>query len=145
LKHDMRYKVFCHHMFLFRLSFSPVLLLTLHKLITHFGANSLHYLFVFSFDHQNPQEVDCSYKQFPGFTVQHIDRAKNEEVDVLAKAAAREDPLPSDYFYQVIKVSFVTQPDIESVSVSHFPRRLEGSNNFIYVRKLSPEQPIKRV
>jgi ribonuclease HI len=37
-------------------------------------------------------------KQFKGFTLQHVDRAKNEEADMLAKAAAKGDTLPSDVF-----------------------------------------------
>jgi hypothetical protein len=34
--------------------------------------------------------------------LQHVDRAKNEEADALAKAAARGEALPSDVFYHVI-------------------------------------------
>jgi hypothetical protein len=41
-------------------------------------------------------------KQFKGFTLQHVDRARNEEADALAKAAARGETLPSDVFYHVI-------------------------------------------
>jgi ribonuclease HI len=41
-------------------------------------------------------------KQFKGFTLQHVDHAKNEEADALAKAAAKGDTLPSDVFYHVI-------------------------------------------
>jgi ribonuclease HI len=41
-------------------------------------------------------------RQFKGFTLQHVDRAKNEEADALAKAAARGEALPSDVFYHVI-------------------------------------------
>jgi ribonuclease HI len=41
-------------------------------------------------------------RQFKGFTLQHVDRAKNEEADTLAKAAARGETLPSDVFYHVI-------------------------------------------
>jgi hypothetical protein len=41
-------------------------------------------------------------KQFKGFTLQHVDRNKNEEADVLAKAAAKGEALPSDVFYHVI-------------------------------------------
>jgi ribonuclease HI len=37
-------------------------------------------------------------KQFKGFTLQHIERNKNEEADMLAKAAAKGEPLPSDVF-----------------------------------------------
>jgi hypothetical protein len=40
---------------------------------------------------------------FRGFTVGHIERAKNTETDELAKAAARKAVLPSDVLFQVIK------------------------------------------
>jgi hypothetical protein len=41
-------------------------------------------------------------KQFKGFTLQHIERNKNEEADMLAKAAAKGKPLPSDVFFHTI-------------------------------------------
>jgi ribonuclease HI len=41
-------------------------------------------------------------RQFKGFTLQHVDRARNEEANALAKAAARGEALPSDVFYHVI-------------------------------------------
>jgi ribonuclease HI len=41
-------------------------------------------------------------RQFKGFTLQHVDRARNEEADALAKADARGEALPSDVFYHVI-------------------------------------------
>jgi ribonuclease HI len=41
-------------------------------------------------------------KQFKGFTLQHVDHARNEEADMLAKAAARGEALPFDVFYHVI-------------------------------------------
>jgi ribonuclease HI len=41
-------------------------------------------------------------RQFKGFTLQHVDRAKNEEADALAKAAAKGEALPFDVFYHVI-------------------------------------------
>jgi hypothetical protein len=41
-------------------------------------------------------------RQFKGFTLQHVDHAKNEEADALAKAAARGEALPSNVFYHVI-------------------------------------------
>jgi hypothetical protein len=43
--------------------------------------------------------------------LQHIDMGKNEEVDALAKASARGDPLLSDVFYQIIEAPMVRQPD----------------------------------
>jgi hypothetical protein len=50
-------------------------------------------------------------KQFKGFTLQHVDRNKNEEVDALAKAAAKAKALPSDVFYHVIGTPFVSNPE----------------------------------
>jgi hypothetical protein len=44
---------------------------------------------------------------FKGFTVEHIERAKNTEVDELAKAVARKAVLPPDVFFQVIEDSSV--------------------------------------
>jgi ribonuclease HI len=41
-------------------------------------------------------------RQFKGFTLQHVDRARNEEADALAKAAARGETLSSDVFYHII-------------------------------------------
>ena len=50
-------------------------------------------------------------RQFKGFTLQHVDRARNEEADVLAKAAARGETLPSDVFYHVIGTPAVRNPE----------------------------------
>jgi hypothetical protein len=50
-------------------------------------------------------------KQFKGFTLQHVDRAKNEEADALAKVAAKGEALPSDVFYHVIGTPAVRNPE----------------------------------
>jgi hypothetical protein len=50
-------------------------------------------------------------RQFKGFTLQHVDRAKNEEADALAKAAARGEALLSDVFYHVIGTPAVRNPE----------------------------------
>jgi ribonuclease HI len=50
-------------------------------------------------------------RQFKGFTLQHVDRAKNEEANALAKAAARGEALPSDIFYHVIGTPAVRSPE----------------------------------
>jgi ribonuclease HI len=50
-------------------------------------------------------------RQFKGFTLQHVDHAKNEEADALAKAAARGEALPSDVFYHVIGTPAVRSPE----------------------------------
>jgi ribonuclease HI len=50
-------------------------------------------------------------KQFKGFTLQYVDRAKNEEADALAKAAAKGEALPFDVFYHVIGTPAVRNPE----------------------------------
>jgi ribonuclease HI len=50
-------------------------------------------------------------RQFKGFTLQHVDRSKNEEADALAKAAAKGEALPSDVFYHVISTPAICNPE----------------------------------
>jgi hypothetical protein len=50
-------------------------------------------------------------KQFKGFTLQNIERNKNEEADTLAKAAAKGEPLPSDVFYHIVGTPAVRNPE----------------------------------
>jgi hypothetical protein len=50
-------------------------------------------------------------RQFKGFTLQHVDRARNEEADALAKATARGETLPSDVFYHVIGTPVIRNPE----------------------------------
>jgi hypothetical protein len=50
-------------------------------------------------------------RQFKGFTLQHVDQAKNEEADTLAKTAARGKAFPSDVFYHVIGTLAVRSPE----------------------------------
>jgi ribonuclease HI len=50
-------------------------------------------------------------RQFKGFTLQHVDRARNEEDDALTKAAARGEALPSDVFYHVIGTPAIRSPE----------------------------------
>jgi ribonuclease HI len=50
-------------------------------------------------------------RQFKGFTLQHVDRAKNKEADALAKVAARGEALPSDVFYHVIGTPAIRSPE----------------------------------
>jgi ribonuclease HI len=49
-------------------------------------------------------------RQFKGFTLQHVDHARNEEADALAKAVARGEALASDVFYHVIGTPAVRNP-----------------------------------
>ena len=50
----------------------------------------------------NLEAVRSMEKHFKGFTVIHIPRDKNQEVDKLAKAAAHKEALPLDVFYEKI-------------------------------------------
>jgi ribonuclease HI len=50
-------------------------------------------------------------RQFKGFTLQHVDRARNEEDDALAKATAKGEALPSDVFYHIIDTPAVHNPE----------------------------------
>jgi ribonuclease HI len=50
-------------------------------------------------------------RQFKSFTLQHVDRAKNEEADALAKAATKGEALPSDVFYHIIDAPAVHNPE----------------------------------
>jgi hypothetical protein len=62
-------------------------------------------------NHPYIQLVRSLERQFKSFTLQHVDRAKNEEADALAKAAARGEALPSDVFYHVIGTPAVRSPE----------------------------------
>jgi hypothetical protein len=42
-----------------------------------------------------------------GFTVEYIERNKNNEADDLAKAAAHNRPMPGDLFFHVIEETLV--------------------------------------
>jgi hypothetical protein len=59
-------------------------------------------------------------KQFKGFTLQHIERNKNEEVD-MAKAAAKGEPLPSDVFFHMIGT-----PAVRNLEGLHITQELDG-------------------
>jgi hypothetical protein len=50
-------------------------------------------------------------RQFKGFTLQHVDRTRNDEADALAKAAARGETLPSDMFYHIIGTPAIRNPE----------------------------------
>jgi hypothetical protein len=50
-------------------------------------------------------------RQLKGFTLQHVDRAKTEEADALAKAEAKGEALPSNVFYHVIGTPAIRNPE----------------------------------
>jgi hypothetical protein len=50
---------------------------------------------------------------FKGFTVEYIGRNKNSKADELAKATARNTPLPANVFYQTITDTSIKQIEPE--------------------------------
>lgn len=48
------------------------------------------------------EEVRYTERYFKGYSVQHIPRSENDEVDKLAKAATNKHYLPADVLYEVI-------------------------------------------
>jgi hypothetical protein len=55
---------------------------------------------------------------FKGFTVEYIERLKNTKADELAKAAARNTPLPVDIFLQVILDAFIKTVEPEPKTIT---------------------------
>ena len=55
--------------------------------------------------------VQSLEKQFKGFTLQHIVQNKNKEANMLAKAAAKGKPLPSDVFFHTIITPVIRNPE----------------------------------
>jgi hypothetical protein len=50
---------------------------------------------------------------FRGFSVEHIHKSKNADVDELAKATARRVALPPDIFFQIAEDALVKRIDLE--------------------------------
>ena len=55
-------------------------------------------------------------RRFQGFTPKYIPRAENSEVDVLAKAAANNFPIPEGIFYQVLQAP-TTQVTVKAFKI----------------------------
>jgi hypothetical protein len=53
--------------------------------------------------------------------LQHIERNKNEEADMLAKAAAKGDPLPYEVFFHTI-----TTPAVRNLKGLHITQDPDG-------------------
>jgi ribonuclease HI len=56
---------------------------------------------------------------FEGFSVKNIPRGENEHADLLAKSAAQGLPLPSEVFFETIKVSLVVLMERPVLTISH--------------------------
>jgi hypothetical protein len=60
-------------------------------------------------------------RHFKGYSVQHIPRDDNNEADKLAKIAARNQEMPPDVFFEIIKEPSIkeTKPKIVNVVENH--------------------------
>jgi ribonuclease HI len=60
-------------------------------------------------------------RHFKGYSVQHIPRDDNNEADKLAKAAARNQAMPPDVLFEIIKESSIKEEKPKIVSVVETP------------------------
>jgi ribonuclease HI len=56
-------------------------------------------------------------RHFKGYSVQHIPRDDNNEADKLAKAAARNQELPHDVFFEIIREPSIKEPRMKTVNI----------------------------
>jgi hypothetical protein len=77
-----------------------------------------------------PEKVREMERHFKGYSVQHIPRDDNNEANELAKAAARNQELPPDVFFKIIRepsfkesrpkiVNVVETPDWRAEIMAH--------------------------
>jgi hypothetical protein len=72
-------------------------------------------------------------RHFKGYSVQHIPRDDNNEADKLAKAAGKNQEMPSDVFFEIIKEPSIKKTKPKIVNVVR-DSRLESRNHGILER-----------
>jgi ribonuclease HI len=60
-------------------------------------------------------------RHFKGYSIQHIPRDDNNEADKLAKAAARNQELPPNVFFKIIKDPSIKESRLKIVNVMETP------------------------
>jgi hypothetical protein len=60
-------------------------------------------------------------RHFKGYSLQHIPRDDDNEADKLAKAAARNQELPPDVFFEIIREPSINEPRSKTVNVVETP------------------------
>jgi hypothetical protein len=60
-------------------------------------------------------------RHFKGYSVQHIPREDNNEADKLAKAAAKNQTMPPDVFFKIIKEPSIKEEKAKIISVVKTP------------------------
>jgi hypothetical protein len=56
-------------------------------------------------------------RHFKGYSIQHIPRDDNNEADKLAKAAARNQTMPPDVFFEIIKEPSIKEAKPKIVNI----------------------------
>jgi ribonuclease HI len=67
------------------------------------------------------EKVGEMESHFKGYSVQHIPRDDNNEADKLAKAAARNQAMPPDVFFEVIKEPSIKETKLKIMNVVETP------------------------
>jgi hypothetical protein len=67
------------------------------------------------------EKVKEMERHFKGYLVQHIPRDDYNEADKLAKAAARNQELPPDVFFEIIKEQSIKEPRTKTVNIVETP------------------------
>jgi ribonuclease HI len=67
------------------------------------------------------EKVKQMERHFKGYSVQHIPRDDNNEADKLAKAVARNQEMPPDVFFEIIKEPSIKEARPKIVSVVETP------------------------
>jgi hypothetical protein len=60
-------------------------------------------------------------RHFKGYSIQHIPRDDNNEEDKLAKAAAKNQELPHDVFFEIIREPSIKESRPKTVNVVETP------------------------
>jgi ribonuclease HI len=67
------------------------------------------------------EKVREKERHFKGYSVQHIPRDDNNEADKLAKAAVRNQEMPPDVFFEIIKEPFIKESRPKIVNIVETP------------------------
>jgi hypothetical protein len=67
------------------------------------------------------EKVKEMERHFKGYTVQHIPRDGNNEADRIAKAGGRNQEMPPDVFFEIIKEPSIKEEKAKIVSVVETP------------------------
>jgi hypothetical protein len=67
------------------------------------------------------EKVRQMERHFKSYSVQHIPRDDNNEADKLAKAATRNQELPPDVFFEIIREPSINEPRLKTMNVVETP------------------------